>query len=128
MGNQFATALADLDLGTTDKRLEVLADFCTAISNQAKERVRCWLARGYVTNLGQEWRVMARAAEEGAPEVALLRAHLDAHGATHLDLYGEELITCADDSQLAAELVRHVRSAEFRDLLSMMAARTTAAS
>ncbi len=100
--NEFAEAMAVADRPALDGRLDVLRRFCEGVRAYTRCEVECWLARGYSSNLGREWRVLARPAG-GGPETMLLRAFLGPRQVTFLDLYDEDLEECAGDD-LAARL------------------------
>src|ERR1035438_4730159 len=97
MNNPFDEAMEDLaELAVEDPRLKVLDQFCQGVETHTKGGVECHLERGYTTNLGQEWRVVAKSSSHGGPEYALLRAHLAPRGECHLDLYDADLEKVSD--------------------------------
>jgi hypothetical protein len=124
MNNPFDDVMKDLaDLNPHDERLEVLDQFCQGLQANTHNGVECRLERGYATNLGQEWRVMAKPSSAGGPDYVLLRAHLEPGRRCHLDLYDEELSIIDGSEALAEALKRFARTDDFRTMLWTLVAR-----
>ena len=102
----------------SDPRLTVLKEFAESIAAATAGRVTAAVSRGYVSNLGQEWRVVARS--DGDSAVILLRAHLGADDTTQLDLYDEELETCDGAEALRERLKTFARSSAARSNLQVL--------
>lgn len=102
--------------------LTVLQSFCQGIEQGSGGAVRCWLERGYLTNLGQQWRVMVRGGEQGQPQV-LLRAYVPDRTppVATLDLYDEAPIACDDEATLRAQLKRFLGDAGTQANLRLLA-------
>ena len=94
--------------------LAVLDEFCEAVSQYTQGKVRCQRERGFVTNLGQEWRVVIQAAS-GGPAQVMFRAHVPVQGfPVLLDLHEEALIDCQDEAALRAQLEQFLQDENVR--------------
>ncbi|MBM3498394.1 MAG: hypothetical protein FJX74_06950 [Armatimonadetes bacterium] len=99
--------------------LAVLDEFCKLV--EAKTGVKCQLVRGYLVNIGQEWKVMMAAAT-GGPEYVMLRAYIPATGDTvHLDLYAEELAEARNAEELRVRLEAFVSEPVTQENLRLLA-------
>ncbi|MBI2301618.1 MAG: hypothetical protein HYU66_22175 [Armatimonadetes bacterium] len=117
--NPFEDAWGDLGQEAGDPRLAVLKQFAESIRAATGGRVVAGLKRGYVTNLGQEWRVVL-CPSEGGMEVVLLRAHLPVGEETYLDLYDAELVKVGSPSALEGQLKAFAGSAAAKDNLRVL--------
>lgn len=116
-----AAARTDVVRADLGKVVQVLDEFCAGVGKGWNERVRCWRTRGFLTNLGQEWRVMMASAA-GGPEHVMLRAHVAPGGfPVRLDLYEEELVECADEAALREALKRFLQDPTTRSNLELLA-------
>ena len=110
--NEFARALEEArpeDAGAATVPRRVIEEFCQGVAQFTDNRVNCRLVPGFATNLGQEWRVVMRAAG-GGPEQVLLRAYIAPRGfPVQLDLYDEDLVECVDEDHLHQALLEFSR-------------------
>lgn len=98
--------------------LQILDEFCAAVEQYSQGKVACRRERGFVTNLGQEWRVVLQS-RSGGPEHILFRAHVPVQGRpVTLDLYEEALVKCEDETALRAELRRFLQEPNVREQIA----------
>ncbi len=120
-GNEFQTFLKKHPIkpGQSTKALKVLRSFCEAIESHTANKVQCKLERGYVSNLGQEWRVII-APVLAAPTI-LLRAHVSAGGfPVFLDLFEEEPVRCDTEKNLRENLLRFLSQGTTRETIAVL--------
>ncbi len=107
--------------GSMAEVLEVLDAFCAAIQDYANNRVRCARVPGFVTNLGQEYRIVLAPAT-GSLEHILLRAHVPGAGLpVNLDLYDEDLERCDTKEDLQKALRSFLQRENTNDVINVMA-------
>jgi hypothetical protein len=101
--------------------LSVLDEFCEGIQSFTSNKAVCRRTRGFVTSLGQEWRIVIQSAS-GGPEQILLRAHVPQSGyPVKLDLYEEQLTDCPDEPALRSELKRALALSGIQDTINYFA-------
>lgn len=79
----------------------LLNEFCGDVERVTNGQLTCALVPGFVTNLGQEWRVTVHSVPKNIDHI-LFRVHVPVGGVpTWLDFYEEQLVECltADDVQ-----------------------------
>lgn len=121
--NPFAERIAAQapDQPPGSRALAILDEFCHGVREGTEGRVRCWLERGFITGLGQEWRVMFASANDG-PEQIMLRAHVPVGDfPVLLDVYAEELVKCSDEDALRSALGDFLDEPVTRDNLALLA-------
>lgn len=92
------------------KALAVLDEFCKDIDDYTNHSASCERERGYVTEFGQEWRVVLRASEGGRYPQVMFRAYVPAGGfPVQLDLHETGLTSCEDEPALRKQLEDFVR-------------------
>jgi hypothetical protein len=121
MANEFLDVLSSAPAVREDPAaLAVLDEFCDGIRAFTGERVLCWREPGFITNLGQEWRVLLKPAVRDYQQV-LLRAHVPVDAfPVHLDLYEEAMVVCADAASLREQLKRFLQQSSVRETLTYL--------
>ncbi len=102
--------------------LGIIDEFCQAIEQGAAGTLACVREPGFLTNLGQEYRVLIRTQRRQFEHI-LCRAHVDPAGLpTMLDLYDEDLTECDTEAVLRRELLAFLNKSTTRDVLRTLAA------
>ena len=102
--------------------LKVLQDFCDAVKQFPSGNLDCWKVPGFVTNLGQEYRILVKPVSKNY-EHLLIRAHVPAAGTpVMLDLYDDDLIRCNTPSDLEKNLLDFLGRPLTQNLLQDLAA------
>jgi hypothetical protein len=119
MPNEFLETLRSTSQpGANDGVLGVLDEFCQGVEAFTGGGAACQRRSGFVTNLGQEWRIVVRSAA-GGPEQVLLRAHVPLQGyPVKLDLYEEQLVDCPGEAELRAGLRRALSIPGIKDTIA----------
>jgi hypothetical protein len=100
--------------------LEVLDEFCTAIHEYSKDRVKCLRVPGFVTNYGQEYRIILMPAGSKFEHI-LLRAHVPAEGfPVRLDLYDEDLLVCNGLPTLRRRLKEFLQRSNTKEVINAL--------
>ena len=85
-------------------------------------RIECFLERGYLVNMGQEWRVKIRATRRSYEQI-LLRAYISSSGyPIMIDLYEEDMIECKTPLSLRKRLKEFLQQPSTSDLITLFAA------
>lgn len=109
--------------GSVAEVLEILDMFCAAIQQHTEKKVGCVRVPSFVTNLGQEYRIVL-APSGGEYEHVLLRAHVPASGLpVNLDLYDEDLVPCEDTAALRRALKEFLQRDNTGDVIKVLATR-----
>jgi hypothetical protein len=122
MANPFTQIVKDnlLPEDRIEKPLRVLREFCDGIEEATEGKILCTLEEGFLTNLGQEWRIMVQPGRSG-PKTILLRAHVHADGfPVQLDFYDEDLVPCKDEAVLVRRLSEFLARKNTQNALSLL--------
>lgn len=104
-----------------DQAAGVLAtlDQCDGVRQYTGGALECRRFPGFVTNLGQECRIVLRS--PGSVEHILFRAHVPASGfPVRLDLYEEDLVECRDQDTLRERLKEFLEHPTTRDAINSL--------
>jgi hypothetical protein len=102
--------------------MDVLQEFCDAVATYPNGRLQCLRVPGFVTNLGQEYRIIVKSQPRNF-EHLLLRAHVPSGGLpVLLDLYDEDLIPCKAIPDLRQTLLDFLNRDATTDVLRTLAA------
>lgn len=118
MSNPFAEVLIKSPLPSPDPRpVEVLDEFCDGVREATSNVVFCRRERGFLTNQGQEYRIIIRS--ESTPyDQILLRAYVPLNGwDVILDLYDDNPKICADETTLRRELENFLEEPTTRETI-----------
>jgi hypothetical protein len=122
MPNEFAQVLKDAKIPDRilQRPLQILEEFCAGVEEATEDKLNCTLESGFITELGQEWRVMARSSNMTDGYI-LLRAHVPGDGfPVQLDFYDEELIPCANESALRKSLTNFLKQKTTQNNLTLL--------
>ena len=111
MANSFLETLQKNTIpDNTSVALDVLDEFCDAIRAYTNYKLECWRVSGFSVNLGQEWRIMLKPRSRDYEQI-LLRSYVPMDGfPTSLDLYGEAMITCNNETTLRKNLANFLKT------------------
>lgn len=113
---------AILPRGPHQNVLVVLQELCDAVAQYPGGRLQCSKVPGFVTNLGQEYRIVVKPTTKPF-EHLLLRAHIPASGTPiMLDLYDDDLFRCDSPAVLEQQLTSFLERDSTQDVLRTLAA------
>ena len=101
--------------------LEILNVFCQGIGEYTANKVECTVEKGFLVNIGQEWRVKVKSSATLPYEQILFRAYIPAGGyPITLDLYDESTIECRDGKSLKKRLNDFLKRPSTFDLIQLL--------
>ena len=122
--NEFLKALRSTSKSTKrPEAMTVITEFCSAVSEYTKDKVRCFPDPGYRVNMGQEWRVTIQSAAS-ATSYVLLRAYVpqgDDGFPVTLDIYEDELVPCPDAQALRKQLAAFLQKPTVLETIDLLA-------
>ena len=101
--------------------LKILDEFCDAVRDYTEGRAKAWRERGFVTNYGQEWRIMLQSTS-GGPEQPMFRAYVPAGGyPAGLDLHQAEVTEYPDGDSIRKALVQFLEDPSVKEQIRYFA-------
>lgn len=120
MQNLFEGTLSGLNALDAESSFRIISALCDYVRSHTENVVQCWPAPGYVTDLGQEYKIILKGGDPGV-EHLLLRAHIPATGfPVRLDLYDEDLIECRTEDDLHQQLRMFLERETTRNVISVL--------
>lgn len=121
MENDFLKTLQKKPLKqSSEASLQVIDQFCQSIREYTNQKVECRRESGFVTNLGQEWRIVINPAVGGYPQV-LFRAYVPLGGyPVQIDLYAGELTPCSNETALRKVLNRFLQQQTVQETIQYL--------
>lgn len=117
MGNPFYDALVESPPVSNQAQqvLDILDEFGRGVEQYAQNQVTINRERGFVVNMGQEWRVTIRSLA-GGPEQPMFRAYVPIDGfPTMLDLHEQELLKCDSPEDVRGALQEFLRDPSVKE-------------
>jgi hypothetical protein len=110
MANEYATILNERPHRSQDSpSIEELRKFCDGITEYTQPQGHCKLERGFLVNVGQEFRVTLIRADNQY-KLILLRAYVPSNDLpVLLDTYGDEMVKCNSLKDLKEALGQFLR-------------------
>jgi hypothetical protein len=119
--DQFLKALVGPEDFPNKSFLDVLDSAREAVQTFTSGEVNLTRERGFVTNLGQEWRFRLTPKGEGAfPVTTLFRAHVPLRGSIYLDLGEENMIECLTPDDASKALQNFFKDQNIRETLLLL--------